>query len=289
MDRWQGLRKETLPGRQPPRERGVLSPGPVPLPLGERDPGHGQDGPVPSGRTLGGSDRPSLTTLGSISRLDDSPVRVLGLSVLPEPPASELDSLVARTAGFQPWRKIFHACNAVLVASAIAFLSWPRTVLLALLGGVVALALCLDLLRLKSRQANVLFFRTFGRLASPREARGIASSTWYALGVFAVVALFPTDIAIAGILVMGLGDPAAAAIGRALGRRPFLGGTLEGSAAFFVTSTLVLSVQHGWTAAAAAALTAALAERRSWPLDDNVAVPLVCAGTLAAMRWLGYS
>lgn len=211
------------------------------------------------------------------------------MPVHPEPAASELDALVARTAGFQPWRRVFHAFNAVFIAVAITLLDWSNGTLLAVLGGVVVVALGFDLLRLRNARANVLFFRAFGSLASPREAGGIASSTWYAVGVLTVVALFPRDVAIASILVMGLADPAAAAVGNAIGRRPFLGGTLEGSAAFFVTSALVLTLQHGWTAAVAAALTATLAERRSWPLDDNIAVPLVCAGTLAAMRWLGLS
>jgi dolichol kinase len=133
---------------------------------------------------------------------------------------------------------------------------------------------------------NELFFRAFAALASPREARGIASSTWYAIGILAAFALFPRAIAVSSVLVMGLCDPVAGYVGRRYGRRPFLGGTLEGSLAFFAVATLILVARHPAGAALAAALVGALAERRSWPLDDNLAVPLASGATLAAVLWL---
>ena len=199
---------------------------------------------------------------------------------------SELDALVARTEGPQWWRKAFHATNATLIATAVALLEWPDRVLVLALGGVVALLFAVDLVRLANPGVNELFFRAFGRLASPREAHGIASSTWYGLGILLAVALFPRAEAVAGILVLGFADPAAAFIGRTLGKHPFLGGTLEGSAAFFLTSAAVLAFQFTWPAVLVAALAAALAERRSWPLDDNLTVPVVCAGALFGMGFL---
>jgi len=197
-----------------------------------------------------------------------------------EPPASELDALVARTDGPQWWRKAFHAINATLVATAIVLFDWSDGTLLLVLGAGVLVLFALDLARLSNRALNTAFFRAFGKLASPREAIGIASSTWYALGIFLAVALFPRAEAVAGILVLGYADPAAAFVGRTLGRRPFLGGTLEGSAAFFLTSAAVLAFQFSWPAVLVAAAAAAFAERRSWPLDDNLTVPIVCAGAL---------
>ena len=208
--------------------------------------------------------------------------------VLQDPPRPSLDTLVARTQGPQWWRKVFHAASAALIATAIAFLDWPDRTLLLALGGAVALLLAADFVRLSSPGANALFFRAFGRLASPREAKGIASSTWYAMGILIVVAVFPRPEAIAAILVLGLGDPAAAFVGRTVGKRPFMGGTLEGSAAFFGTSAalMLLLFDFAWQAVLVAALAATLAERRSWPFDDNLAVPLACAGALVAMGWL---
>jgi dolichol kinase len=202
------------------------------------------------------------------------------------PGSAELDALVARTAGPQWWRKAFHAFNATLGATLLVVLDVPRGVAVAVLVALLTTAVAIDVVRLRSPRANRLFFRAFGKLASPREAHGIASSTWYVTGILAVVAFFPVDVAVSAILVMGLGDPAAAFVGRTFGRRPFLGGTLEGTLAFFVVCALIIGVRHAWPAGLVAGAAAALAERRAWPLDDNLVVPVVCAAVIQAMTWI---
>jgi dolichol kinase len=197
-----------------------------------------------------------------------------------------LEVLVARTAGSQPWRKAFHAANGLLIAFALTVADASTRMPLLALAALSTALLATDVARLALPEANVLFFKAFGRLASPREARGIASSTWYVVGVSAAVALFPRSAAISGVLVLALADPAAAFVGRKLGTRPFLGGTFEGSLAFFGTSALILALRHPWPIALVAAALTTVAERRSWPLDDNLAIPLVSAGTVVALTWL---
>jgi dolichol kinase len=201
-------------------------------------------------------------------------------------PSSELDALVARTAGPQPWRKAFHAFNALWVTGLISWLDLSKTLMVAVLAVLVAIMLAGDFVRLRVPAANELFFRAFGALASPREARGIASSTWYATGLLLTFALFPREVAISCVLVMGLGDPIAGYLGRRFGRRPFLGGTVEGTAVFFGVAAALMIARHPWPAALAAAAAATLAERKSWPLDDNLGVPLTCGVTLLAAQWL---
>jgi dolichol kinase len=187
------------------------------------------------------------------------------------------DELVEQTRGLQPWRKVFHACNAVLIAAALVTLGLTRTESAAILGVVAALLVIGDSVRLMNRGANELFFRVFRTLASPREAEGIASSTWYTIGIFAAVALVPRQEAVSAILVLGLADPIASVVGQTLGRRPFMGGSVEGTATFLTVALLVLLPRHAWPVAVAAALLATISERRSWPLDDNFAVPVVTA------------
>lgn len=188
-----------------------------------------------------------------------------------------LDRLVSATEGFQPLRKLFHAMNAVLICAGLVLLDLSRTEASFVLGAIFAALLVGDLVRLKFDGLNALFFKTFRRLASPREAAGLASSTWYALGAFLAVVVAPLDIAISAILVLGLCDPVASYVGVHWGRRPFLGGTLEGTAAFLVVAALILGLRHSPAEALGVALAAALAERWSWPLDDNVTVPVVSA------------
>jgi dolichol kinase len=85
---------------------------------------------------------------------------------------------------------------------------------------------------------------------------------------------------------MGLGDPVASYLGRRFGKTPFLGGTLEGTIAFLLVAAAVLLFRHAAPVALLAAALSAVAERRSWPLDDNLGVPLACGGTLLAAQWL---
>ncbi len=200
--------------------------------------------------------------------------------------AATLDELIERTAGPQPWRKALHAFNAVVIAVALEYLSPSRGVSVLALIAMASTLVIVDAARLTNLSANELFFRTFNRLASPREARRIASSTWYALGMLVAVAAFPLHAAVSGVLVLGLCDPAAAYVGRRFGTRPFLGGTLEGSLAFFVVAALILGLRHSWPAALAAAAAGAIAERRSWPLDDNLTIPVVCAAVIQATEWI---
>ena len=199
-------------------------------------------------------------------------------TVASSPPgaALELDALVARTEGPQPWRKAFHAFNAVALSVLVVTLDPPDTLLLGVLGGLVAILLAADAFRLRNASANQLFFRAFAALASPREARGIASSTWYAVGILLAFVAFPRALALSSVLVMGLADPAASLIGRRWGKRPFLGGTLEGSIAFLLVATAILIARHSAPVALLAAVVSVIAERRSWPLDDNLAVPMAC-------------
>ncbi len=191
--------------------------------------------------------------------------------------APPLDELVRRTRGPQPWRRVFHAANGVLIASAVTW--WPFAPELVPLGlwTTCAALLLADLVRLRVDTANRLFFRFFRRLASPREARGIASSTWYMLGITLAVTFAPTAVAVSGILVMALSDPAASYFGRRWGRRPFLGGSVEGSVLFLLVTVAVLAPRHGPWIALAVALPVTFLERRSWPLDDNLTVPVASA------------
>lgn len=206
------------------------------------------------------------------------------------PPDPALAPLVARTRGPQPWRRLFHAVNGVLVVAALLILdpSWPVAV--GVLAVVTVGCLALDAVRFAWPALNRLFFRLLRPLASPREAEGVASSTWYMLGVLASVAAFPRHVAVAAILVLALADPAASWIGRRWGKRPLGGGSWLGSATFVVVSGVVILAlawvpgtgTGGLLAALATALVVALvtalAEAFSGPLDDNLLVPLVAGG-----------
>lgn len=195
-------------------------------------------------------------------------------------PEVELSEAVKKTRGLQPWRRVFHAMNGTLVVLALGVFGLPVRLGVLILALILMVTAGLDVLRLLDPKVNVLFFRTFAPLASPREEKGIASSTWYALSAFLVVLLFPLDYALAGILVLAWADPAANLVGKRWGRIRFLGGTVRGTGTFVLIAFCALSLFVPWTLALGAAVATAVAEVLPLKLDDNLLIPIFVAGLL---------
>ncbi len=208
------------------------------------------------------------------------------MSETAEPPATTepaLDVLVSRTEGLQPWRRVFHAASGLMVVFVPFLAGWSRETTLLLLTVALFGGLALDVIRLRTTWVNRVFFRVLSALASPREARGLASSTWYALGALVCFALYPPAIAGGAIILLALADPAAGVVGRIFGRRRLGKGTVEGTTAFWIVGSAVLVPIVGWPHGLAAAAAAALAEIAPGLVDDNLVVPVVAGAVL----WLG--
>lgn len=192
----------------------------------------------------------------------------------------ELDDLVARTRGPQPWRRLFHAVNGLIVVGVILVLdpSWVLSV--ALLAGIVVVLFLVDGARFAFPPLNRLFFRVLRPFASPREARGVASSTWYMLGILLAVAFFPREIAIPAILVLALADPLASYLGYRFGKRRFGSGSVLGTAVFFAAAVAILVPLSGMVPALITAVVVSLLEPIPWRLDDNLVIPLAVGALL---------
>jgi dolichol kinase len=188
--------------------------------------------------------------------------------------------LVKKTEGVQPWRRVFHAANGtVLVLVLMVGVFQDRTVLVTL-GILLVILLLMDVFRLAIPEVNLLFFRSFTLLASPRETARLSSSTWYLLAILLTLILFPRDAALGGILVLALADPSASFVGRRWGKKRLGSGTVEGSLVFFAVAFGVLTLWAPWPQALGAAVFTAVVEALPWPIDDNLSVPLAAAGAL---------
>jgi dolichol kinase len=203
-------------------------------------------------------------------------------SVPDRPPSihPDLRDVVAPTVGLQPWRRVFHAASGLVVVFVPAFMGWSRGTTIALLISALLVQLAFDVVRLRSVRVNRVFFRLMSGLASPREARGLASSTWYTLGALVAFSLYSPSIAAGAILLLALADPAAAVVGRLAGRRPLGKGTLEGTATFWVVGSGVLVPFVGVPHAVFAALVAGVAEILPGLVDDNLVIPVVAGAVL---------
>lgn len=198
-----------------------------------------------------------------------------------------LEPLIAQTAGLQPWRRVFHACSGLVMIGVLLMTPISATQLAILLAVAAGGALILDFVRLRSARINHLFFRMLRPFASPREALGVASSTWYLIGASLTFLCFPDMVAIAAIMVLSLADPTASYLGRRWGRRSFGTGTIEGTAAFLVVAAAILVPLAGWVPGLVTAVLVSIIERIPWPLDDNLTVPLATGALLWSLLPLG--
>lgn len=174
-------------------------------------------------------------------------------------------------------RKAIHVSS-----TAVPLLVWllPREVALAVLLPGAAVALGIDLARHRHRGFRYHFLRRTRTMLRTHERHGLAGATWMAVAYAAALVLFPKPVAVAAMLFNGLGDAAAALVGKRWGRRRTRWGkSWEGFAAGLATDLGVaaaISLVAGvpLSAAALGAIVAATVEFAPLPLDDNVRVTL---------------
>ena len=147
-------------------------------------------------------------------------------------------------------------------------------------------ALALDLVRFRVQWLNRHFLRWLAPLLKRSETNRITGATYLIIAALAVFGLFDSTIAVASLLFLSLGDPAAALVGRAMPGPRIRGKSPGGTAAFLAVSLVVVGVlaaagviEYHWGLLAGAAV-AALVELASLPPDDNLTVPLISGGAM---------
>jgi dolichol kinase len=176
-------------------------------------------------------------------------------------------------------RKLIHFSSALIP---LHYLFLSRAWMLLLLGGCLALMLALELLRATRPAVRAQFEYWLGFMLRPAERGALTGATWVFLAAFLAIALFRADVAIAVLLILSISDSLAALIGRRFGRQQFLGKSLAGSSAFFLSALLLTGLTlPAWPGvafmgAAVATVIEAL-DLRIGPLqlNDNLAIPLV--------------
>jgi dolichol kinase len=185
-------------------------------------------------------------------------------------------------------RKLFHLTSTI---TPLAYLCLDRVVVLWILAGCVALAVLVEILRHRSARFERTFRERVGFMVRRREWGRISGATYVLVAQFVSVLVFPKTVAIAVLLILGISDSAASLFGMRYGRSQFLGKSLAGSLAFFLTALAVLWIAFpdrrgvAFVAALVATLAEALPTLKLGPLElnDNVSVPLLAGAVLWAL------
>jgi dolichol kinase len=173
-------------------------------------------------------------------------------------------------------RRALHAASAAVALLALV----SPTALRFGTAYLAATMLALEVARLRSGAVAGVLARLVP-VYRDHERRRPSGALWLLLG-YAACAWFPYPASVAGILAGGLADPAGAMLGTRFGRGA--GKSAAGSAAVAGVALLAtVAVGAPWVTAVLAASAAAITERWSGPLDDNLVVAPVTAAVVAAL------
>ncbi|MFN3596926.1 MAG: diacylglycerol/polyprenol kinase family protein [Rubricoccaceae bacterium] len=199
-------------------------------------------------------------------------------------------------------RKALHLM-AVVIPLGILLLG--RTVALAVLGPMAAVALLGDWLRAREGWPRRLIHRVFAPIMRPEELPPPGPVAWNGATMMTTAAalcvlFFPASVAAAALLMQMIGDAAAALVGRRYGRTRYPGSpkSAEGSAAFFAAALVSAAPLLWWPEATpgtgltpfalvAGALAATVTEAVRLPLNDNLRVPLTAGAAMLLAGALG--
>lgn len=178
----------------------------------------------------------------------------------------------------------------------VALLIVGREMGLLVLLPLALFAVLADVARQRVEWVNRPLLKVFRPIMRPEELPPLGSqlvlngATWMCLSTAVCAILYPESVAAAALVMLMLGDGAAAIIGRRFGRRHFPGSdkSWEGSIAFFLVAVLATLpfTMPGFMEAMGqpplslfqiglGALVAAAAEALPFPLNDNLRVPVL--------------
>jgi dolichol kinase len=185
-------------------------------------------------------------------------------------------------------RKVLHLTAAT---TPVVYMFIARETALWLLALCVAIAVAVEVLRQVSAPCAVFFRRTVGFMVRTTEWTRVTGATYVLLGAWLSVWLFPKPIAVAVLFIQVISDTAASLIGLRYGRTRFLGKSVAGSSAFFLTALAILWLmwpakkEIDLLAAAVATLAEALPALRfgRYELNDNLVVPLLTGVVLCLL------
>ena len=179
-------------------------------------------------------------------------------------------------------RKGIHLCS---LSIPVIYFFISQRFALTLLVPVTAAFLITDVARLFIKPVALWYYRWFGVLLRQHEqdthVRRLNGATNILLSAVISVILFPKIITINAFAILIIADTTSALIGRRFGKRRFFNKSLEGTAAFFLSATVVVLIAPKLTGSIeeyllwiVGAAIGAVVEASIKNIDDNISVPL---------------
>ena len=152
---------------------------------------------------------------------------------------------------------------------------------------IIAIAIILPILDY-GRRNNKFLYRIYSKLFTgftrPVEQGILSGASWVIIGAAVTIYIFNENSAIIGLLVLSIADSSAAIIGIKFGKTQLFSKSLEGSAAFFITTVIIVFSLSpvAFYINFFAVLTATVVELISTPrMNDNLLIPMVTAFILS--------
>jgi dolichol kinase len=178
-------------------------------------------------------------------------------------------------------RKGIHLCSLLIPT---AYFIFNPTAIVAGLSIAVAFSAIFDLLRFFGHNAVKKYLGLiFGFIMRPREKKSFSGSTTILFAALLVYLFYDLPIAAAAMVIVVVGDTAAAFVGRLVGKIRLINSkSLEGTLAFimFALVGMLLIPDLDFEISVVGVLVGALFELLPIPIDDNVSVPIMAGGAM---------
>ena len=177
-------------------------------------------------------------------------------------------------------RKLIHLSS--LLYPALYFILNSREAMLFLTGSILLILLMVDITRLRHKKINDFFYTHLKFTLRSSEQHSITGSTYFMIGTFLTILLFPKHIAITSLCVLVLSDTFASIIGISFGKSKIADNkSLQGFLAFLASSCFIsLFASFQFHIAIfpllCGSIIAAILELYSKKLkcDDNILIPI---------------
>ena len=174
-------------------------------------------------------------------------------------------------------RKIVHLSN--LIIPLLLYYNDKNTILYFLIP-VTILFVSVDILRIKTKFVKNIYDTLFSSITRSNEDKKLTGASYVFLSSSIIIFFFEVQVAIISLLIMSISDTMAALFGRKYGKIVFFRKTLEGSAAFFLSSLIIVILASDSLfilAIFSITITTIVEAYSFYDIDDNLMVPLTYA------------